>query len=95
MTTVTPAYGRDYTSAKKAVADWQAGKDFIIADIHDQYDGKPINIDDALRAGISVMIRYKRLTQICKAPMTKKKALPQVRLSDVGREINNVIGRQS
>jgi hypothetical protein len=26
---VTPAYGRDYTTAKAAKADWNEGKDFL------------------------------------------------------------------
>lgn len=64
MTTVTPAYGRDYTSAKAAKADWQQNKDFIIADIFDKYDGKPINKQDADGAGISIMIRFNKLTKI-------------------------------
>jgi hypothetical protein len=29
MYTLTPAYGRDYTSKKAAVADLNAGKDFV------------------------------------------------------------------
>ncbi len=63
--TLTPAYGRDYTSAKAAKADWDAGKDFIIADMMDPYCGKPINREDARNAGIkTVNIRYKRLTQV-------------------------------
>jgi len=28
--TVSPAYGRDYKSAKAAKADWDDGKDFIV-----------------------------------------------------------------
>lgn len=28
--TLTPAYGRDYTTPDAAAADWAAGKDFII-----------------------------------------------------------------
>lgn len=28
LLTVFPAYGRDYRSAKEAIADWHAGKDF-------------------------------------------------------------------
>lgn len=31
--TVTPAYGRDYKTAKAAKADWEAGKDFLIQDL--------------------------------------------------------------
>ncbi len=65
-TTVTPAYGRDYTSAKAAKADWQAGKDFIIADIMSPWDGLPMSIRD-VSDNEKIMIRYKKLTQITKA----------------------------
>lgn len=64
MTTLTPAYGRDYTSAAKVKADWEAGKDFIITDMFDKYDGKPVNKQDADRAGMQVMIRYSGLRKI-------------------------------
>lgn len=63
--TVTPAYGRDYTSAEKAIADWAAGKDFILRDPTSRWDGKPINEEDARNAGITkVSIRYAGATQI-------------------------------
>jgi len=64
--TLTPAYGRDYKSAKAVLQDWNNGKDFIVADMFSPYDGKPINKQDAERedTGFSVMIRYKNLTQI-------------------------------
>jgi hypothetical protein len=63
--TVTPAYGRDYKSAKAAKADWEAGKDFIVADISDPYCGKPINIADAKGAGIATInIRYAATTKV-------------------------------
>ena len=64
MTTVTPAYGRDYKSAKAAKADWNADKDFIINDHFDRYDGKPINKAQADEAGIKVTIRFDRLAKI-------------------------------
>ena len=57
-TTVTPAYGRDYKSGKAAKADWAADKDFIINDMFNKYDGKPINKSDADNAGIKVIIRF-------------------------------------
>jgi len=44
--TLTPAYGRDYKSKKAVLADWEAGKDFIIADIMSKWDGKPANKSD-------------------------------------------------
>lgn len=57
--TVTPAYGHDYNSAKAAQADWDAGKDFIVASV-----GKYINRDDAAREQLQIMIRYAKLTKI-------------------------------
>ncbi len=60
--TLVPAYGRDYKTIKAVKADWLAGKDFIIADMSDPYDGKYINKEDAINAGIKrVGIRYSRL----------------------------------
>ena len=44
--TLTPAYGRDYKSAKEALADWSNGKDFIINAIGHQYDGKYVNNEE-------------------------------------------------
>jgi len=41
--TLTPAYGRDYKTAKAAKADFHAGKDFIVADISDPDDGRYVN----------------------------------------------------
>lgn len=40
-----PAYGRDYKSKKAIQADLEANKDFVIADISSQYDGKPVNLE--------------------------------------------------
>tara|TARA_R110000796_G_scaffold61271_2_gene141900 strand:- start:5995 stop:6192 length:198 start_codon:yes stop_codon:yes gene_type:complete len=64
MTTLIPAYGRDYKTAKAAKADWKAGKDFIIADMFNQWDGKPCSIRDMENE--QVMIRFCRLTKITK-----------------------------
>ena len=63
--TLVPAYGRDYKSKKALLEDWQAGKDFQIADMFSGSDGQTINLQDALTEGLkTVNIRYKRLTQI-------------------------------
>lgn len=60
--TLTPAYGRDYKSAKAAKADFEAGKDFVIADFFHPYSGKPCNREDLAREGVDrVQIRYKQL----------------------------------
>jgi len=62
---VTPAYGRDYTTAKAAKADWKAGKDFIIQCIMHPDDGRYINIDDAKTdPSLKIMLRYNQLTKV-------------------------------
>ena len=58
--TVIPAYGRDYKIAIDAKKDWKDGKDFIIADCHNRYDGKPCSIRD----GLKVAIRYNKLQRM-------------------------------
>ena len=63
---VTPAYGRDYKSAKAAQADWAADKDFVIQDFMSPWDGKPINRSQAVEAGYTV-IRYGQLRKVCRA----------------------------
>ena len=62
MITLIPAYGRDYTSKAKVLADWNNGKDFIIASFGHPYDGKPANKQDM--GGEQVSIRYKGLKNI-------------------------------
>ena len=64
MTTVTPAYGRDYKSKKAALADWNANKDFIINDISNRWDGKPVNKQGAEVGKLTIMIRYDQLRKI-------------------------------
>lgn len=58
--TVVPAYGRDYKSAKEAVADWEANKDFLINDFSSQFDGKYINRLQVPPNSV-IKIRYKKL----------------------------------
>lgn len=56
---VIGAYGRDYTTAKAAKADWTAGKDF-----KDTASGSYVNKADADRLGLSVTIRYAKLLKV-------------------------------
>jgi hypothetical protein len=64
-TSVIPANGRDYTSAKAARADFDANKDFILMDFSSPYDGKPASKDDLKGAGYtSVQIRYQKKTKV-------------------------------
>ena len=64
MTTVTPAYGRDYKSKKAALDAWNANEDFIINDMSNRWDGKPVNKQGAEEEGLSIMIRYDQLRKI-------------------------------
>jgi hypothetical protein len=54
-----PAYGRDYKYPSEVVMDWKAGKDFMIADIGNRWNGKYTSIRDW--EGEAVRIRYNRL----------------------------------
>lgn len=66
--TVVPAHGRDYKSAKAALADWHANKDFIIRSVMSPDDGRYINKQDAAgMEGVKINIRYNRLTRIVAA----------------------------
>ena len=60
--TLTPAYGRDYKSAKQVKADWDAGKDFVCVDMFGGNDGRYINKADA--KGQSHVIRYDGLRKV-------------------------------
>lgn len=66
--TLTPAYGRDYKSKKAVQADWDANKDFVIADIFHPGSGMYVNRqnlqEDPRFTEKTVLIRYNRLTQI-------------------------------
>lgn len=53
----TPAYGRDYKSAREVLADWQAGKDF-------RSDLGYLSIRDAERVPAQIWVRYNKLRNI-------------------------------
>ena len=63
--TIGPAYGRDYTSKAKALADWDANKDFTIHDLfHGGYVSKSQK-DQLIRDGItSLILRYHMMTKV-------------------------------
>lgn len=56
---VVPAYGRDYKSKAQALADWFAGKDFILG-----LTGQYISKRDA--TGLEVWIRYDKNRKLVK-----------------------------
>jgi hypothetical protein len=59
--TLIPAYGRDYKSAKAVKADFDAGKDFMIADFSSPDDGRYVN-KSQLRG--QHFVRYQQLTKV-------------------------------
>jgi hypothetical protein len=59
---VSPAYGRDYTTAKAARADWNDGKDF-----RETSSGSYITKAEAERLGLSVNIRYSKSLKVTNA----------------------------
>jgi len=56
---LVPAYGRDYKTPEEVKAHWDAGKDFLIADVGNRWDGKYTSKTDW--AGKHVRIRFNRL----------------------------------
>ncbi len=65
-TTLIPAYGRDYRTAKAARQDWADGKDFVVADHFSRWDGKPAN-KDSFPIGSNVTLRFCKLTRTANA----------------------------
>jgi hypothetical protein len=63
MIGLTPAYGHDYKLPAEVSAAYNAGKDFIIADISNRWHGKPANNADLAPEG-KVKIRYNKLTKV-------------------------------
>ena len=60
--TLTPAYGRDYKTAKEAKEAFKGGKDWIIQDMSSPYDGKPANASDL--KGTTVKLRFSNLRKV-------------------------------
>jgi len=59
--TLTPAYGRDYKSAKAAIADYDAGKDFVL---NKPWGNQLINKQQCVAEGMKVNIRYASMRKI-------------------------------
>ena len=59
--TMTPAYGRDYKSAKAAKESWYGGDDWIINDITNRWDGKPATRKELNE---TVKLRYDGLKKV-------------------------------
>ena len=59
MLTLIPAYGRDYGSKSQISEDIQANKDFIIADMSNRWNGRPVNREQLKSDGYKqVKVRF-------------------------------------
>ena len=56
LMTISPAYGRDYTSGREAVAALKAGKDFVL-----QPQGVYVGLEEIKDLGFGVSIRFGKL----------------------------------
>ena len=64
MINLVPAYGRDYKNVKDLKADFNADKDFIIADVFHPYCGKYANRSDLKSEERVVHIHYSKNTKV-------------------------------
>ena len=65
MITLTPAYGRDYKSKAKALADFYNDKDFVLNDFSNPNDGRLVNRPELVDDGVEeVKLRYDRLLKV-------------------------------
>lgn len=58
--TLTPAYGRDYSSKEAVVNDLTNGKDFVIANVDSPWCGSYISIRD-MSKGDAITLRFGKL----------------------------------
>lgn len=69
---ITPARGRDYKSRMALVRDLVADKDFTVADMSSQWNGKPCNLSDLRAAGVTlVTARYNELRKVTTIDISK------------------------
>ena len=63
---LTPAYGRDYRSKQAVLDDFNADKDFILNDLYDPWDGRPLNRPQIieLKTVTEVTFRYDKLRKV-------------------------------
>lgn len=66
---ITPAYGRDYSSKQKAVAAFNAEKDFRVVDVGCKYNGSYVNKQQLVGEYDEVKIRYNKLTRVAIVPL--------------------------
>jgi len=60
--TIIPAIGKDYKKKSALLADFEANKEFRVADTSSKWDGKPVNRANLLNADVGeVKIYYSKL----------------------------------
>ena len=64
--TLVPAYGRDYKSKAAVLADWEAGKDFLMTyKLSDGYVNV-VQLADLKVMGVTHLhFRYRKLEKVC------------------------------
>lgn len=63
--TLIPNRGRDYRSADAVLAHLKEGRDFIVQDVSNPWNGKPCNLPDLKRAGVMLTkVRYDGLRKV-------------------------------
>lgn len=67
--TLTPAYGRDYKNQRDALAAFEGGADFVIADVHPPENmGRYVSVRDLRGTTQPVFIRYGQLRKMAVVP---------------------------
>lgn len=63
--TLTPAYGRDYKSKAAMLADWDAGKDFVMHSVFDHTYCSVRDLASMAENGIeSIQFRYGKMRKV-------------------------------
>ena len=57
-----PAYGRDYRNPEAVMRDWLGGKDFRIADVSSEYDGKYVGVGEAFELLLAAGATLRRMS---------------------------------
>jgi hypothetical protein len=63
FTELIPTYGRDYKTAKAAIADFDSQKDFMIASV---FLGQQLINKQQIKTGTIILLRYDRLMKLAK-----------------------------
>lgn len=68
--TLTPAYGRDYRSRRDVELDLESGRDFLVSNVHDPHDGKPVNAEQLVELGFThAMVRFNGMRRIAEVAL--------------------------